>query len=95
MNHILQQLEERMIENLKASIAERQEELLELAQDTSDDEETSPQICVSIRGKADLQKNQIETAFSFSKRTVIKTKAEIEDPRQMTIKGIVVRKGEA
>ncbi len=74
-----------MIADLEAAIGEQQEEILRAitrAAEARTDSEEPLKFSVSLRGVLNLDKDEVETAFSFSTRTAVKAKHPLEDPDQ-------------
>ena len=84
-NHLIQQLREHMIADLEAAIGGQEEEMLRAitrAAEARTDSEEPLKFSVSLRGVLNLDKDEVETAFSFSTRTAVKAKHPLEDPDQ-------------
>ncbi len=84
-NHLIQQLREHMTSDLEAAIGEQEEEILRAitrAADARSDSEEPLKFSVTLRGVLNLDKDEVETAFSFSTRTAVKAKHPLEDPNQ-------------
>jgi hypothetical protein len=56
------------------------------------DSEEPLKFSVSLRGVLNLDKDEVETAFSFSTRTAVKAKHPLEDPdqRKLPLEGVSV-----
>jgi hypothetical protein len=84
-NHLIQQLREHMVADLQSAIGEQEEEMLRAitrAAEARTDSEEPLKFSVSLRGVLNLDKDEVETAFSFSTRTAVKAKHPLEDPDQ-------------
>ena len=74
-----------MIADLEAAIGGQEEEILRAitrAAEARTDSEEPLKFSVSLRGVLNLDKDEVETAFSFSTRTAVKAKHRLEDPNQ-------------
>ena len=94
-NHLIKQLLEHMIADLEAAIGGQEEEMLRAitrAADARSDSEEPLKFSVSLRGVLNLDKDEVETAFSFSTRTAVKAKHPLEDPdqRKLPLEGVSV-----
>jgi hypothetical protein len=94
-NHLIDQLREHMIADLEAAIGEQEEEILRAitrAADARSDSEEPLKFSVSLRGVLNLDKDEVETAFSFSTRTAVKARHRLEDPNQekLLLDGVTV-----
>ena len=94
-NHLIDQLREHMIADLEAAIGEQEEEMLRAitrAAEARTDSEEPLKFSVSLRGVLNLDKDEVETAFSFSTRTAVKAKHPLEDPdqRKLPLEGVSV-----
>lgn len=94
-NHLIQQLREHMIADLEAAIGHQEDEILRAltrAADARSDSEEPLKFSVSLRGVLNLDKDEVETAFSFSTRTAVKAKHPLEDPDQkkLPLEGVSV-----
>jgi len=88
-NHLIKQLLEHMIADLEAAIGGQEEEMLRAitrAADARSDSEEPLKFSVSLRGVLNLDKDEVETAFSFSTRTAVKAKHPLEDPDQQSFR---------
>ena len=84
-----------MIADLEAAIGDQEEEILRAitrAADARSDSEEPLKFSVSLRGILNLDKDEVETAFSFSTRTAVKAKHPLEDPDQkkLPLEGVTV-----
>ncbi len=84
-----------MIADLEAAIGEQEEEILRAitrAADARSDSEEPLKFSVSLRGVLNLDKDEVETAFSFSTRTAVKARHRLEDPNQekLLLDGVTV-----
>lgn len=86
MNPLIEQLLSQMTADLEEAITDLEDEMLEALQKmraNRDDEDEKPLVfSCSLAGKLNLDKNTIETAFSFSVKTKAKNAVQIEDPNQ-------------
>lgn len=94
-NHLIQQLREHMVADLESAIGDQEEEILRAitrAADARSDSEEPLKFSVTLRGVLNLDKDEVETAFSFSTRTAVKAKHPLEDPDQkkLPLEGVTV-----
>jgi hypothetical protein len=94
-NHLIEQLREHMVADLQSAIGEQEEEMLRAitrAAEARTDSEEPLKFSVSLRGVLNLDKDEVETAFSFSTRTAVKAKHPLEDPDQkkLPLEGVSV-----
>jgi hypothetical protein len=94
-NHLIEQLREHMVADLEAAIGGQEEEMLRAitrAAEARTDSEEPLKFSVSLRGVLNLDKDEVETAFSFSTRTAVKAKHPLEDPdqRKLPLEGVSV-----
>jgi hypothetical protein len=81
--------------DLAEAIGEQEEEILRAitrAADARSDSEEPLKFSVSLRGVLNLDKDEVETSFSFSTRTAVKAKHPLEDPDQkkLPLEGVAV-----